>query len=82
MSLTLTYSASALRPEPLFCAAGGQPQDALSVCAREMGDPQLALFLGRLMETTQQPLLPALVKKELLPGARTTRSPISVHASR
>lgn len=40
------------------------------MCAREMGDPQLALLLGRLMETPQQPLLPTLVHKELLPGAR------------
>ena len=39
------------------------------MCAREMGDPQLALFLGRLMETSQQPLLPAVVSKDLLPGA-------------
>jgi len=34
-----------------------------------MGDPQLALFLGRLMQTPQQPLLAPLVHKELLPGA-------------
>ena len=40
------------------------------MCAREMGDPQLALFLGRLMATPQQPLLPQLVDKELLPSAR------------
>lgn len=49
--------------------AGGQLLDAVSVCAREMGDPQLALFLARLMETPEQPLVRDIVHKELLPGA-------------
>ena len=74
MGLTLTSLSFCSSPETSFCTAGGQPQDALSVCAREMGDPQLALFLGRLLETPQQPLLPVVVQKELLPGACTIKS--------
>lgn len=49
--------------------AGGQALDAVSVCAREMGDPQLALFLARLMETPDLRLVRDIVHKDLLPGA-------------
>ena len=48
--------------------AGGQLADAVGVCARELGDPQLALFLGRIMESPEQPLVRQIVLKELLPG--------------
>ena len=55
------------RPRVRMCA-GGQLADAVGVCAREMGDPQLALFLGRIMESPEQPLVRQIVHKELLPG--------------
>ena len=48
--------------------AGGALQDAVGVCAHELGDPQLALFLARLLEGEQGPLQQALLTKELLPG--------------
>lgn len=48
--------------------------DAVSVCAREMGDPQLALFLARILETPQQSLVRQIVQKELLPGAAVTNA--------
>ena len=52
----------------LLWYAGGQLLDAVGVCAQEMGDPQLALFLGRIMESPEQPLVSQIVHKELLPG--------------
>ncbi len=54
----------------LTCAfgAGGALQDAVGVCAHELGDPQLALFLARLLEGEQGTLQQALLTKELLPG--------------
>ncbi len=41
----------------------------MGVCAHELGDPQLALFLARLLEGEQGPLQQALLTKELLPGS-------------
>eukprot|EP00803_Ostreobium_quekettii_P006943 evm.model.scf_1246.1 EVM.evm.TU.scf_1246.1 scf_1246:4740-12226(+) len=49
--------------------AGGQVRDGLSVCAHEMQDPQLALFLATLIEGALGPLKKELVEKELLPKA-------------
>lgn len=48
--------------------AGGAYKDAVGVCAHELGDPQLALFLARLLEGGQSPLQQHLLSRELLPG--------------
>ena len=40
----------------------------MGVCAHELGDPQLALFLARLLEGEQGPLQQSLLSKELMPG--------------
>lgn len=51
------------------CArTGGNPKDALGVCATEMGDPQLALFVARILEPQCGPLTTRLIQHELLPG--------------
>ena len=55
-------------PLPHAFGAGGALQDAVGVCAHELGDPQLALFLARLLEGEQGTLQQALLTKELLPG--------------
>ena len=47
---------------------GGAYKDAVGVCAHELGDPQLALFLARLLEGGQSPLQQHLLSDELLPG--------------
>ena len=47
---------------------GGAYKDAVGVCAHELGDPQLALFLARLLEGGQSPLQQHLLSQELLPG--------------
>lgn len=47
---------------------GGAYKDAVGVCATELGDPQLALFLARLLEGGQSPLQHHLLSRELLPG--------------
>ena len=54
----------------LICGecAGGAYKDAVGVCAHELGDPQLALFLARLLEGGQSPLQQHLLSQELLPG--------------
>lgn len=63
--------------------AAGAHKDAVGVCAREMGDPQLALFLARLLDAAAAksadaaaaagvaagPLLRHVIMSELLPGA-------------
>lgn len=49
-----------------MCAAG-QLRDAVGVCANELADPQLAIFLCRLLEPTPGPLLRHLLADELLP---------------
>ncbi|KAL0019249.1 hypothetical protein WJX77_001067 [Trebouxia sp. C0004] len=56
-----------------FFVLGGALQDAVGVCAHELGDPQLALFLARLLEGEQGPLQQALLAKELLPGAQARK---------
>ena len=47
---------------------GGAYKDAIGVCAHELGDPQLALFLARLLEGGQGSLQQHLLSQELLPG--------------
>lgn len=48
-------------------AAAGRPRDAVGVCASELDDPQLALFLARLLEPSPGPLLRHTLADELLP---------------
>ena len=48
-------------------AAGGHLKDAVGVCARELADPQLAIFVARLLEPQQSGLLSDLLANELLP---------------
>ena len=48
--------------------AGESYRDAVGVCAHEMGDPQLALFLCHLLEGPQGPLQRELLTRDLLPG--------------
>ena len=42
----------------------------MGVCAHELADPQLALFLARLLEPTPGPLLAHVLAEELLPRER------------
>ena len=48
--------------------AGGRSHDAVGVCAHELADPQLGLFLARLLSDSTNALA-ALINQELLPGA-------------
>ncbi len=41
--------------------------DAVGVCAHELADPQLAIFVARLLEPEQGALLGNLLANELLP---------------
>jgi hypothetical protein len=61
-------------------AAGGGAKDAIGVCATEMADPQLALLIARLMDSSQRPsasaappvcgpLLTQVVSSDMQPGA-------------
>jgi RAVE protein 1 C terminal len=70
----------------LHAHAAGALKDAVGVCAREMGDPQLALFLARLLDAKPStatgsgpaapgPLLQGVITTELLPGALSLESP-------
>lgn len=47
--------------------AGGHLKDAVGVCAHELADPQLAIFVARLLEPEQGALLGNLLANELLP---------------
>lgn len=58
--------------------AGGAHKDAIGVCASEMGDPQLALVVARLLDGTGSasatvagcgPLLSQVVASDMQPGA-------------
>ena len=85
MLMCLSFAPCVTLPE---CAcysdpAAGAHKDAVGVCAREMGDPQLALLLARLLDAAAAekagasaraeqeagPLLRHLITTELLPGA-------------
>ena len=46
---------------------GGHLKDAVGVCAHELADPQLAIFVARLLEPKQGALLSNLLGNELLP---------------
>jgi hypothetical protein len=52
---------------PALACAAGHLRDAVGVCARELGDPQLALLLARLLEPSPGPLLHHTLAEELLP---------------
>lgn len=62
--------------------AGGAHRDAVGVCAHELKDPQLALFLARLLEGPQGPLQQALISDELLHGIDCSNSSVVIQASR
>ena len=47
--------------------AGGHLKDAVGVCAHELADPQLAIFVARLLDPEKGALLGALLANELLP---------------
>ena len=51
------------------CPAGGAQQDAVGVCAKEIEDPQLALFLCHMLEGPQGPLQHHLITTHMLPRA-------------
>ncbi len=52
-------------------AAGGAQQDAVGVCAQELQDPQLALFLCHMLEGPMGPLQHHLITSQLLPRKTT-----------
>ncbi len=54
--------------------AGGHLRDAVGVCAHELADPQLAIFVARLLEPDQGALLSSLLAKELLPRKQLSSS--------
>ena len=49
-----------------LCLLGGAQQDAIGVCAKEIDDPQLALFLCHMLEGPQGPLQHHLITNQLL----------------
>ncbi|CAL5224911.1 g7676 [Coccomyxa viridis] len=53
-----------------FFILGGHLKDAVGVCAHELADPQLAIFVARLLEPKQGALLSSLLAHELLPRVR------------
>lgn len=53
--------------------AGESHKDALGVCANEMGDPQLALFVSRILENSIGPLTTLLIEHELILGKNIIR---------
>ena len=54
--------------------AAGQLRDAVGVCANELADPQLAIFLCRLLEPAGGYLLQHLLADELLPRVSISSS--------
>lgn len=46
-----------------FFLLGRQYHDAIGVCAREMGDPQLALFVATLVEEQHSGIKSAILEK-------------------
>ncbi len=60
--------------------AAGQLRDAVGVCANELADPQLAIFLCRLLEPAGGPLLQHLLADELLPRVSISSSTITKNA--
>ncbi len=48
--------------------AAGSNKDAVGVCGHEMRDPQLALFLARLLEPGNPQLQQEIIDDRLLPG--------------
>lgn len=55
------------RAETRVNGAGDHLKDAVGVCAHELADPQLAIFLARLLEPKQGALLSHLLANDLLP---------------
>ena len=53
---------------PFWLPAAGSHRDAVGVCGHEMRDPQLALFLARLLEPGNPQLQRDVIEDRLLPG--------------
>ena len=53
---------------PSWLPAAGSNRDAVGVCGHEMRDPQLALFLARLLEPGNPQLQQEVIEDRLLPG--------------
>ena len=53
---------------PSWLPAAGSHKDAVGVCGHEMRDPQLALFLARLLEPSNPQLQREVIEDRLLPG--------------
>jgi hypothetical protein len=72
-----------------LCAdTGGHLKDAVGVCANELADPQLAIFLCRILEPGSGqpgPMLRHLLNDELLPSESSTHhapgSPVQADSS-
>ena len=62
-------------PKQYPTCAGGHLKDAVGVCAHELADPQLAIFVARLLEPKQGALLSNLLANELLPRKLLSSSP-------
>lgn len=58
----LEYAAS-------FFILGGRLKDAVSVCLKQLNDPQLAVVLCRLYEGEDGPILTDLLEAQLIPSA-------------
>eukprot|EP00884_Botryococcus_braunii_P004810 jgi/Botrbrau1/1432/Bobra.0063s0124.2 len=58
-----------------FFILGGSHKDALGVCANEMGDPQLALFVSRILENGIGALTARLIEHELILEAEESQDP-------
>lgn len=75
MHMTLMRAHDMIYPMVVSAPAGGAYKDAIGVCAHEMQDPQLALFLARLLEGEQGPLQQSLICQDLLPGLSSPDCP-------
>ncbi len=52
-----------------FFLLAGKLKDAVSICMKQLKDPQLAIVVCRVFEGDQSPVLMDLIEKELLPDA-------------
>ena len=63
----------------IFPCTGGHLKDAVGVCAHELADPQLAIFVARLLEPKEGALLSNLLANELLPRKHSTEPAMLLH---
>jgi hypothetical protein len=55
-----------------FFLLGGDANSAVSVCTKNLGDPQLGLVVCRLIEGSDGPLGHNLITRHILPAAKGT----------